>query len=233
LIDFKSFVKGAPGPESASKTIIRFQAFPYFDQKRQLDHINIRNLTYLNICIMIEFTLSPEQNAIRSRVAAFSAEFLSSAHVTYEKPSTQKERFQALRPFYGQAVKRGLVKGLIPRALGGTGGTVTDAAILVEAMIKEDRSLSMTIFSTGLGLSPLLIAGSSEQKDKFLKPFLSCEGEPLASLLHSEPHGTANWLEKGGAGLKTVARKDGDEWVISGEKATSLLLSSRVKLTCK
>lgn len=169
---------------------------------------------------MIDFALSPKQNAIRSKVAEISSDFLASAHLTYEKPQTQIARFQALRPFYGQAVRAGLIKGLIPQPFGGTAGKVIDAALLVEAMIKVDRSLSMTIFSTGLGLSPLLIAGSNEQREKFLMPFLSGEGEPLASLLHSEPQGTANWLEKGGAGLKTVARKEGKHWVVNGEKAS-------------
>ncbi len=79
--------------------------------------------------------------------------------------------------------KAGLIKGLIPQRLGGTGGTVTDAALLVEGMIKADRSLSLTIFSTGLGFSPLLIAVTKEQHEKFLEPFLTSEGEPLASLL--------------------------------------------------
>ncbi len=167
---------------------------------------------------MIDFTLSSEQNAIRDRVAALSRDFLAHAHQEYEQYPTQKERFQAMRSFYSRAVKAGLIQSLIPKALGGSGGTVTDAALLVEEMIKADRSLSLTIFSTGLGLSPLLIAGSKEQRERFLLPFLKEEGEPLASLLWSEPHGTANWLEKGGSGLKTTAKKDGDYWVVNGEK---------------
>jgi alkylation response protein AidB-like acyl-CoA dehydrogenase len=51
-----------------------------------------------------------------------------------------------------------------------------------------------------------------------LKPFLSGEGEPLASLVHSEPGGTANYLEKGGKGLQTTARKEGDDWIVNGDK---------------
>jgi alkylation response protein AidB-like acyl-CoA dehydrogenase len=184
---------------------------------------------------MIDFTLSPEQNEIRSRVARLSSDFLANAYRTYENYPTQRERFQALRPFYGMAAKAGLIKGLIPRRLGGTGGTVTDAALLVEGMIKADRSLSLTIFSTGLGLSPLLIAGTKEQHEKFLNPFLTSEGEPLASLLWSEPHGTANWLEKGGSGLKTTAKKDSDDWIINGEKVgVSLEFSSSFRTAdCK
>ncbi|KAK0100347.1 hypothetical protein ONS96_007627 [Cadophora gregata f. sp. sojae] len=167
---------------------------------------------------MIDILLSDSQRAIRDKAAQFASDVLITAADTYEKHPTQKERFQALRPFYSQAVKAGLIKGLIPKPFGGTAGTVVEAALLVEQLCKHDRSLSLTIFSTGLGLSSLLIAGSPEQKEEYLKPFLSEEGEPLASLLHTEPEGVANWLEKGGSGLRTLARKDGDEWVVNGDK---------------
>ena len=89
---------------------------------------------------------------------------------------------------------------------------------MVEELHAVDPGLSITILGTGLGLSPILIAGSDEQKDRYLKPFLSGKGEPLASLVHSEPGGTANWLEKGGKGLGVTAYLDGDEWIINGDK---------------
>jgi hypothetical protein len=63
----------------------------------------------------------------------------------------------------------------------------------------------------------LVLTGKPEHKE-FLEPFLSGKGEPLASLVFSEPGGVANYLEKGAPGLNTTAVKDGDEWVINGEK---------------
>lgn len=72
--------------------------------------------------------------------------------------------------------------------------------------------------ATGLGLTPLIMSGDKDMQQRFLEPFLKTEGEPLASLVHSEPNGTANWLEKGAAGLQTTARKDGDDWIVNGEK---------------
>jgi len=115
-----------------------------------------------------------------------------------------------------------MIRGLIPPSLCGQGGSVIDSALLVEELFKVDRSLSLTILATGLGLSPLLIGGTKELQTEFLKPFLSGEGAPLASLVHSEPEGTANWLEKGGKGLRTTARKEGDEWILNGDKARKL-----------
>ncbi|MCJ1381066.1 hypothetical protein MMC17_004175 [Xylographa soralifera] len=167
---------------------------------------------------MIDFTLSPSQRTVLTTASNFASTVLVSASSTYSVPSTQRARFLALRPFYRLAVQHGLLRAQMPPSLGGTGGSLLDAALLVEVLYAADTSVSLTIFSTGLGLSPLLMAGTEEQKEEFLKPFLSGEGEPLASLVQSEPGGTANWLEKGGKGLGTTARREGDEWVLSGEK---------------
>ena len=81
-----------------------------------------------------------------------------------------------------------------------------------------EPSTAITILGTGLGLTPLILAGSKEQHEKFLTPFLELEGERMASFVHSEPGGTANWLEMGGKGLGTTAWREGDEWVLDGEK---------------
>lgn len=111
--------------------------------------------------------------------------------------------------------------GLIPSALGGTSQSLLDAAIALEEQFAADASITITIASVGLGLMPLVMGGTSEQHTKFLAPFLSGEGIPLASMVHSEPGGTANWLEKGSVGLRTTATKNGGEWIINGEKVSN------------
>jgi alkylation response protein AidB-like acyl-CoA dehydrogenase len=167
---------------------------------------------------MIDFTLSPEQKQVRDAAKGFAESVLSNAHGLYAKHTSQKARFESMRPIYRQAMAAGLIKGQIPAALGGTAGSFMDAAILVEEFYAVDTSASLTILGTGLGLTPLLLAGSAEQQTRLLKPFLVDEGEPLASLVHSEPGGTANWLEKGGSGLQTTAKRVGNDWIINGEK---------------
>ena len=167
---------------------------------------------------MIDFTPSPSQLETRSSAATFASTVLSQARSIYEPHNTQSARFKCTRPLYSQAVRAGLLKGQIPGPLGGSSGPMVDAAILVEEIYATDPSVALTILGTGLGMTPLIFGGSPEQQERLLKPFLAGEGEPLASLVHSEPQGTANWLEKGGKGLGTTARMDGDEWVINGEK---------------
>jgi alkylation response protein AidB-like acyl-CoA dehydrogenase len=167
---------------------------------------------------MVDFSLTPEQKELRANAQAFAQNVLATAPNLYSNLSTQTERFQSTLPIYQTAVKAGLIKGQIPTALGGTSNGLIDAAIVVEEFHAVEPSTAITILGTGLGLTPLILAGSKEQHEKFLAPFLKQEGEMLASFMHSEPNGTANWLEPGAPGLQTTAYKDGDEWVINGEK---------------
>lgn len=169
---------------------------------------------------MIDFTLSPQQAAVHDMAAGFAATHLVGAHARYSKHSTQKARFGATRDIYRTAVKLGFLQAMIPVPLGGKNtGSMLDTMILIEELFAVEPSAALNIFATGLGLSPLMIAGSAEQRAKFLTPFLDVAGDPVASLVSSEPTGTANWLEKGGKGLQTTAQKYGDQWIINGEKA--------------
>ena len=165
----------------------------------------------------IDFRLSPTQEEIRKAAAAFAKGPLKQAKTNYMKCQHYYERFQSTRPIYRQAVAGGLIKGQVPPHLGGAGGTLVEAAILVEEMYRIEPAVSLTIFSTGLGLTPLNLTGKPEHKE-FLEPFLSADSEPLASMVFTEPGGVANYLEKGAPGLVTTARPEGDEWVLNGEK---------------
>lgn len=169
----------------------------------------------------IDFHLSETEEGVRKAAAGFAAGPLKDARKTYMQYQHYHERFQATRPIYSQAVAGGLIKGQIPPHLGGIGGTLVEAAILVEEMYSVEPSASLTIFSTGLGLTPLNLTGKPEHKE-FLEPFLRQEGEPLASLVFSEPGGVANYLEKGAPGLVTTATLEGDEWVLNGEKVRTV-----------
>lgn len=169
---------------------------------------------------MIDFTLSEAQRQLQQMSCTFAQQVLSTAPQVYNKLPTQTKRFQSLRPLYGKAVAAGAVKGMIPVPLGGMSNSLVDAAIAMEEQYAADPSLSLTLAANVLGLMPLFFAGTAEQHEKFLAPFLSGEGEPLASLVHSEPEGTASWLVKGAPGLRTTARKEGSSWIVNGTKVS-------------
>lgn len=169
---------------------------------------------------MIDFILSPTQQQMRKEAAGFADQVLKGAHAVYSKHASQSERFRSTRQFYRMATAGGMIKGQIPTALGGANESLVDAAVTLEELFAADTSVTLTVAATGLGLTPLIMSGHERLQKEYLKPFLTGEGEPLASLVHSEPGGTANWLETGGKGLRTTARKEGDEWIVEGEKAS-------------
>lgn len=172
----------------------------------------------------INFQLDAADMAVRDAAASFAQVVLKPARAAYTGSGAaaageggQKGRFQATRAAYAAAVAGGLVRGQLPPGLGGTGGSLVQAALMVEECYAVEASASLTLFGTGLGLSPLTLRPDPRHA-ALLAPFLAAEGAPLASLVFSEPGGVANWLEPGAPGLNTTARRDGDDWVFSGDK---------------
>lgn len=165
----------------------------------------------------IDFHLSPGEADIRAAAMNFARSVLKPARTEYMTHKEHYRQFQATRAAYAAAVTGGFVKGQVSPNIGGTGGSLVEATILVEEFYAVEPATALTIFATGLGLTPLNLTQKPEHRE-FLAPFLSTEGTPLASLVFSEPGGVANYLEKGAPGLNTTAYREGDEWVISGEK---------------
>ncbi len=100
---------------------------------------------------------------------------------------------------------------LIPEEYGGISGKVADLAIVTEELCAVDMGISLAFGVTGLGMYPILIAGSEEQKQKYLSQIAS--GERLAAF----------GLTEAGAGsdvgaMATTARKEGGHYVLNGTK---------------
>ncbi|KAK5045240.1 hypothetical protein LTR84_009346 [Exophiala bonariae] len=171
---------------------------------------------------MIDFELSPEQSAVRNAIRAFANAHLRNARSLYEPSNSPhvnwEDRFRSTKPIYEEAVKAGLIQAQVPKHLGGGGGPLIEAAIVVEELYAVETSASLSILATGLGLTPLIMGASAEQQQIFLQPFLSGTGAPLASLVFSEPEGSANFAETGAPGFQTLAVLEGDDYIINGEK---------------
>jgi len=99
---------------------------------------------------------------------------------------------------------------IIPEEYGGTGGTFMFLAVILEAM--GEACLPGPFFSTAvLGANAILLAGTEEQK-KTLLPQIA-EGKQVFALALSDP-GNGNVYNK----TKTLAKQNGSEYVIDGEK---------------
>ncbi|OQY38123.1 MAG: acyl-CoA dehydrogenase [Candidatus Cloacimonetes bacterium 4572_65] len=100
---------------------------------------------------------------------------------------------------------------LVPEEYDGISGKVLDLAIVTEELSKVDTGIALSFGATGLGLYPILISGSEEQKQKWLPSIAA--GEKLAAFALTE----ANAGSDAGA-IETTATKDGDEYIINGTK---------------
>lgn len=98
-----------------------------------------------------------------------------------------------------------------PEEYGGRGGTALQQRIFVQEQAKFD--VPAGVFAQGIGMAgPTIIAhGTEQQKERFLRPML--RGEEVWCQLFSEP-GAGSDL----AGLQTRAVRDGDEFVVNGQK---------------
>ncbi|MCK4312091.1 MAG: acyl-CoA dehydrogenase family protein, partial [Candidatus Cloacimonetes bacterium] len=73
---------------------------------------------------------------------------------------------------------------LVPEEYGGISGTVTDVAIITEELSRVCGGIGLSLGGSGLGMYPILISGSEEQKQKYLP--LIADGEKLAAFALTE-----------------------------------------------
>jgi alkylation response protein AidB-like acyl-CoA dehydrogenase len=125
--------------------------------------------------------------------------------------SDEKEHFE-----HGRNWQRKLAAGNWsgvhwPREYGGRGATMTESAIFFEELGRARAPLPVHVLGIVMGGPTLMVWGTDPQKERFLAPILDasehwCQG-------FSEPEAGSDL-----AAIKTRAVKDGDEWVVNGQK---------------
>jgi len=101
----------------------------------------------------------------------------------------------------------------MPQEYGGAGLGITEAALMMQTISATGAGLSgasavhMNIF----GLHPVVVFGTDEQKQRWLPPLI--EGRDKACFAVTEPNTGLNTLK-----LKTRATRQGDHYVVSGQK---------------
>jgi len=157
--------------------------------------------------VPVSFSLSPESEELRSVVRQFAV----------DKVAPRAEEFNHEGRFPTDLVLEMGAMGLFglpfPVEYGGSGGTYFDLCLAIEEIGRVDQSLGITLEAgVGLGAMPIWKFGTEQQRRRWL-PQLA-EGQKLAGFGLTEPGGGSD-----AGGLRTRARRDGDDWVIDGSKA--------------
>ena len=125
-------------------------------------------------------------------------------------PDPSDPAWQALRAWQRALADAGFAFVTYPRAYGGRDGTPAQQMIVTEELRKRRQALPAGIGVTMVAPT-ILTHGTDDQKERFLRPTLL--GDITWCQLYSEP-GAGSDL----AGLSTRAVRDGDEWIVDGQK---------------
>ena len=167
----------------------------------------------------VSFALSPAQEQLKQAARQFADEHLRDLAAAVRAEPDPRRRALLARPAFEKAVGAGFLKGLIPAPFGGAAGGGVDAAILIEEWAAQSPDFVISMAGPLIALAPVYEAGTPEQVRRFVAPFLADAGAPVAAMAYSEPEGSANFDAPPPAeGTRTVARPDGDHWVIDGRK---------------
>lgn len=117
------------------------------------------------------------------------------------------------RELHREAAALGVLGLGYPEELGGTPAPYALRTALSVAMSRWGASggVMAALFSHNIGLPPILRHGSEALQEEVIPPVL--RGEKIAALAITEPGGGSDV-----AALRTTARRDGDDWVMDGEK---------------
>ena len=100
---------------------------------------------------------------------------------------------------------------LVPEEYEGISGKVIDVVIVTEELSRVCGGIGLSLGGSGLGIYPILISGSEEQKQKYLPQI--AKGEKLAAFALTEANAGSD-----AGGIETTAIKDGDYYILNGTK---------------
>jgi alkylation response protein AidB-like acyl-CoA dehydrogenase len=166
----------------------------------------------------VDFDDTPEEAAFRAEAAAwleanaipkghpddFSAGIWSSAY-------TEDTLIKRAREWQGRLFDGGWAGITWPKAVGGRGGRPIESVIFNQEQARFGVSVGIFTVAIGMVGPTLLRHGTPEQQQRYLTAML--KGDELWCQLFSEPEAGSDL-----ANLSTRAVRDGDEWVVTGQK---------------
>jgi alkylation response protein AidB-like acyl-CoA dehydrogenase len=154
----------------------------------------------------MDFALSPQHEEIRRSVRDFAEREIAPVADEMERKSE----------FPHEVIRKAAALGFLgvpyPETVGGTGLDTLAYAITVEELSRVSGSVGIIVSAhTSLGCNPIFLAGTAEQKERYLRPLAS--GSKLGAYGLTEAGAGSD-----SRGTRTRAHRDGDHWILNGTK---------------
>src|SRR5689334_20591872 len=157
----------------------------------------------------MDLTFSPEETAFRDEFRSWL-----SANQPDARPADdagEDAQYGWRRDWQRRLYDGGWAAPAWPTEYGGRGASLTESAIYFEELGRARVPLPANVLGLLLGGPTLMVWGTDEQKERYLPPILSAE--EIWCQGFSEPEAGSDL-----AALKTKAVKQGDEWIVTGQK---------------
>lgn len=154
----------------------------------------------------MDFELNEEQQQIKRTIREFAEAELAPHVMEWDEaahfPVDLKPKFAEL----------GIMGVLFPEEYGGAGMGYVEYATIIEELARVDPSIGLAIAAhNSLGAGHIFIAGSEQQKEKYLGPL--ARGEHFAAWGLTEPSSGSD-----ASSMRTTATRRGGGWVLNGSK---------------
>ena len=129
---------------------------------------------------MLNFALTPELQALKDQAHDFALNVIRPVARQYDDSG------EWATPVYNKAWELGYLQSLVPKSCGGPGKTQVEEALVCEELAWGCGGLYTSIMANGLAMTPILVAGSPEQKKRWLG--MLAEAPLFAAFSLSEPN---------------------------------------------
>ncbi|SDF29788.1 acyl-CoA dehydrogenase family protein [Halorientalis regularis] len=153
----------------------------------------------------MSFQLSDEHRAIRKAVRDFGEEEIKPVAKEHDQNKEYPEEIRR------KAAEADFVAPNIPMEYGGAGMDLLSSIIVTEELWRADPGIGSAVGSAGFGTDMIVEYGDEWMKEEYLPSIAN--GDSASCSMISEPAHGSNV-----AGIETHAEKDGDEWIINGNK---------------
>ncbi|MGD8458052.1 MAG: acyl-CoA dehydrogenase family protein [Anaerolineales bacterium] len=158
---------------------------------------------------MISFDLTDEQRSMQDLAHNFAEKEIRPVAAEYD------EREEMPWDVIKKAAQTGMLSFYIPEQYGGAG--ITD--LMTHCLVMEEIAWGCAGVATVMGgndlvVTPFLLAGNDEQKEKYLPRFCDTENPSLGAFAITEPDAGSD-----PGSLTTQAVKDGNHYIVNGRKA--------------